>query len=452
MWRWILSWVRSLTESRLTRWQVITVATLLVGYSGYYVCRSNLSVAAPLILKDSSTGLTQETIGMIQSVGLLLYAIGKFSNGVLTDFLDGRRVFLFGMIASVACTFLFGISSGVAVFVVIWAVNRFVQSMGWSALASVAARWFPASRQGVVMGVLSMSYLIGDAAARLLLGSVVKKYDVGWRGLFYLAGTTLGLIAFGSWWTLRFCPGDVGLPEPEDTPPSPGPSALADDAAHTPWTRLRQMLACEPFWQVCLMSFGLNLIRDTFNAWTPTYLSNEVGMEIGSAGIGSMVFPLMGGVAAFAGGWLLQRLGGRPGRVMLPSLILMVLALAVLAVAPLRGRPVEALLLLAAVGTFMTIPYSFCSGVLAVEFGGKRASATAAGVIDGMGYLGAAFSGWGIAAIASRYGWSMAFAVLAATGLVTAAVVGIYLLTTAAPAATVSAPPSARKRRRKQRV
>ena len=33
----------------LVRWQSLTLALLVVGYSGYYLCRSNLSVTMPLI-------------------------------------------------------------------------------------------------------------------------------------------------------------------------------------------------------------------------------------------------------------------------------------------------------------------------------------------------------------------------------------------------------------------
>jgi OPA family glycerol-3-phosphate transporter-like MFS transporter len=213
------------------------------------------------------------------------------------------------------------------------------------------------------------------------------------------------------------------------------------------------LLRREQLWQVCLINFGLTLIRETFNGWTPTYLVQAVGMSVGDAAIGSLVFPLTGGLAACAGGWLSERCGNRHGRVMLPSLILMVIALAVLSLLPLRGRHVEALVVLATVALFMTIPYSFCSGVLAIDLGGKRASATATGLVDTAGYLGGALSGWGIAAVASRAGWPMAFSVLAGTGLATAAVVGIYMLT-AIPRVdnVIASSSSAPDRRRKQRV
>src|SRR5262249_45658826 len=162
-------------DPRTRRWQGITLATLFVGYAGYYICRTNLAVATPLMLDEyGPDGVTERTIGAIASVGVLLYAIGKVFNGVLVDFVGGRALFVVGMAASVASTVLFGLASGLAVFFVTWAANRYVQSLGWGALVKVSSRWFPVGVQATVMGVLSMSFLLGDVFARIYLGSFIR--------------------------------------------------------------------------------------------------------------------------------------------------------------------------------------------------------------------------------------------------------------------------------------
>jgi MFS transporter, OPA family, glycerol-3-phosphate transporter len=58
-------------------------------------------------------------------------------------------------------------------------------------------------------------------------------------------------------------------------------------------------------------------------------------------------------------------------------------------------------------------PYSLLAGAIAMELGGRRGSATAAGLIDSAGYLGAVLSGWGIGSVAERSGWTTAFQLLA---------------------------------------
>src|SRR6476620_6586729 len=157
--------------SRLFRWQVLTVALMLVGYSGYYLCRSNLSVALPLIADElAARGLPPDVarirLGAIASLGVMAYAAGKFPAGALSDLLDGRRNFLAGMIGSVIFTLLFTIGGGLPLFTLAWIGNRFVQSLGWAGMVKVSSRWFSYHTYGTVMGIISISYLFGDAASR----------------------------------------------------------------------------------------------------------------------------------------------------------------------------------------------------------------------------------------------------------------------------------------------
>ena len=432
--------------ARLRRWQSVTIATLFTGYAGYYVCRSNLSVASPLLLDEyGAAGLTKSHIGDIASVGVLLYAIGKTLNGVAAEYVGGKRIFLFGMFASVICTVLFALSPLVAgplagaagslgfpvavllPFLAVWAANRFVQSMGWGGLVQITSRWFTANRMATVMGVLCMSYLLGDAAARFYLGGVAKL-GLGWQGVFYTSAATLGAIGCVSFFVLKNRPADVGLPEP----PPPG-NVYGDDAGHEKIS-LRKLLApllgSGTFWLVCSMNVGLTLIRETFNLWNPTYLKEVVKLDAGTAGMASLVFPLAGACAAVFAGWLVDRLNGRYGLVVVSSLVGLVLVLCLFAWLPLEGQTWTALALIGAVAFFLLAPYTFCSGVLAVKLGGQRGGSTAAGLIDTAGYLGATLAGSGIGRIAQHYGWSTAFGTLAGVAVVTMLVAAVYAIRT----------------------
>lgn len=416
-----------MSDPRLRRWQGVTLATLFVGYGGYYVCRSDLSVAAPLLLDDLSAGLTEESLGTVASAGVLCYAAGKVVNGVLADFVGGRALFLFGMAASVACTVLFGLAGGLTAFTLAWAANRYVQSMGWGGLVQVASRWYPAAVQATVMGVLSMSYLLGDAAGRLYLGWFIDR-GVGWRDVFFLAAATLGGIFVVSLFTLKGRPGDVGAAEP---PPAPGSAfgAAAGERARGLGQLLGPLLRSPAFWFVCLLSLGLTAIRETFNFWTPTYLTRAAGMSPGDAAQWSMLFPLTGALAAALAGVAADRLRGRYGLILVPSLVLLTGALLLLRGLPVAGRPEVALAALSAVSFCLIAPYSFCAGALAVGLGGKRGSATAAGLIDSAGYLGGVLSGYPVGVLARRHGWPAVFLALAALAALTALTAAVYSLT-----------------------
>ena len=217
----------------LRRWQLRTAASLFIGYSAYYVCRSNLAVAAPLLIREfGSRGLNKEVLGQLASVGVLCYAAAKVVNGVLGDFLGGKKVFLLGMVGSVAATVAFGLGQGVAVFFVAWAINRLVQSMGWAGLVNITANWFSYRSYGKIMGLLSLSFLVGDIAAKLLLGQLLAQ-GLGWRGLFMAAAAVLAAVALVNWLTLKSRPESVGLPAPPANPdglfagPTTAPASLA---------------------------------------------------------------------------------------------------------------------------------------------------------------------------------------------------------------------------------
>lgn len=388
------------------------MATLFVGYAGYYVCRSNLSVAGPAMLEDlGPSGFDKGDFGQIASMGVVAYALGKVVHGILADRFGGRALFLLGMCGSVALSLAFGMASGVLALALLWAGNRWFQSMGWVALVKVASAWFSIGRLASVMGVLSASFLLGDAVARAWLG-VAVELGAGWRSLFYFSAGTLLCIGVSTALRLRGDPAEVGLEAPDVSPRN----AFGTDggAPRLPLRRVLASLTASPvFWAMCGVNFGLTLLRETFNTWNPIFLHEVAGMGAGAAGVGSFLFPAVGGVAAIVAGRLADRPGSSPARVAVPFLVLLVVSLTLLAILPLDGRPVLSLLLLSSTAFFLIGPYSFMTGVMAIDLGGRAGSATVAGLVDGAGYLGGILAGVGVGELAEAQGWGVAFGALA---------------------------------------
>lgn len=419
-----------MSNPHLARWQTITAATLFSGYVAYYVCRSNLSVCAPLIEAEfAEQGATKDDIGMIVSVGVALYALGKLINGLIADYVRGRTMFLFGMGASLVCTVLLGMSQSLLVFGILWGANRFVQSMGWVALVKTVSRWFPVERHATIMGLVSLSYLFGDALVRLYLGTLLSigKQAEGtswqrladWRTIFFIAAATLAVMGLGVIRFLRSSPLDIGAVEPSANPANVFGEG-GNSADPVPLRELLPPLLVSPvFWIVCAISCGLTLVRETFNFWTPTFLRETTGLNVSNAAMTSLVFPLTGGVAAIIGGLLSDRWQGRHERVVIPCVALLALWLTLLGTIDLRGRPGLALFLLCGVSFFLTAPYTLIVGVVPLDIAGKRGSSTASGLIDSAGYVGAILSGYVVGAIATRFGWGWAFCGLAAVSALT---------------------------------
>ena len=100
-------------------------------------------------------------LGTIASLGVLAYAIGKFSSGTVADFLGGRRNILFGMLGSVAFTIAFGLSGAVPLFTIAWFGNRLAQSFVWVGMVKLTGKWFSFASYGRAMAMVIPSMEAG---------------------------------------------------------------------------------------------------------------------------------------------------------------------------------------------------------------------------------------------------------------------------------------------------
>jgi sugar phosphate permease len=417
---------------RLTRWHLLTVSLLFLGYGGYYFCRSDYSVALPLIIaeevrKGTPASVAQIRLGSIASLGVLVYAIGKFPSGGLADRFGGRRNFLGGMFGSVLFTVLFMLGGGFPVFTLAWLGNRLVQSLGWAGLVKVTSRWFSYTAYGSVMAVLSLSYLFGDAISRAIM-SLLLAHGFGWRGVFAAGAGLLSVILLCNLIFLRDSPQSYRLPPPEENPLNLFSDASAAATRLGMVSIFRILLSSYAFWLVCGLSLGTTLLRETFNLWIPTYFTQMAGMTGAQAAGGSALFPFFGGLSVLTAGFLSDYLGpeGR-SRILFGGLCFTVVALLGLAGVTMQAPRFVPLALVATVAFCLLGPYSYLAGAMALDFGGKEGSATASGMIDGFGYLAGILSGNAMAHLAVAYGWQTMFLVLAGVAGLTSVVGGLAL-------------------------
>ena len=421
------------TTKHMLRWQILMVSLMVIGYSGYYLCRSNFSVALPMIIQELGArgmhaDVAQIRLGLIASLGVLAYAIGKFVAGGLSDFLGGRRTFLGGMAGSVFFTVVFALSGGIPLFTLAWIGNRLVQSFGWAGMVKISSRWFSYSSYGTIMGIVSLSFLFGDAASRQFL-AILIDYGFGWRGLFFIAAGVLLFWVIVNTALLKDTPREIREEEPPANPQNLFAASDSDSAPMSIRSLLSPLLRSKVFLLVCLLSVGLTLVRETFNLWTPTYFAQAVGMSNADAAQKSALFPLFGGISVLLAGYLSDRMGkGARAAIILFGLLLAGLALLVLGYGDFGGSRFWPVSLTALVAFLMIGPYSYLAGAIALDFGGKRGSATVSGIIDGSGYLGGVLAGDSMARISVAYGWRGAFAVLAAVCWVLSLAAAVYWL------------------------
>jgi sugar phosphate permease len=404
--------------------QTGTVLLLFGGYASLYFCRADLSVATPLLIEELGQHGVKHAdavirMGSIASLGVLAYALGKLFLGGLGDFWGGRISFIIGLVGATLFTLVFASGLSLPLFSMAWIGNRLTQSLSWAGLIKVSSKWFDFSSYGMIIGILSISYLVGDAAARQWMGMLIE-HGYGWRTLFYFAAAVVGFFLVASFLFLRESRLDAGFVEAK-----PNPLNLFAGSESRPQSvasLLLPLFRSRAFLLVCLLSLGCTIIRESFNFWNPVYLRDYLGYSVSNAARTSAVFPAVGAVSVLATGWLSDRLGvnGRP-LIMFVGLLATAAALALLTTIPTSSTgPLLPLIAIGTVAFCLLGPYSYLGGAIALDFGGKQAGAVSSGMIDGIGYLGAVVAGDSIARVSVYFGWQGVFVALAIVSFLSA--------------------------------
>lgn len=376
-----------------------------LAYASYYLCRKQLSVVKSRLIDDKLVSL--DTLAAIDTGYLIAYAAGQFASGLACDRIGPRRLLGFGMLASAAAIAAFGASSHATVFAVTFGVNGLFQSTGWPGTIKAMTPWFSSAERGRVMGLWSTCYQVGGLAATSLATYLLVHH--GWRSTFFVPAVWTGAMGVALLLFLREAP-----PAASD-----GRQTLA---APSNW---RASLANPLVWNLGIAYFCLKLIRYSLLFWLPLYLHKALGYSEGGAGYQSLSFELGGVAGAITAGALSDRFTGRRG----PVLVVMVLGLAgafllygqLAAIGPIANFAGMSLC-----GFMLFGPDALLSATAAQDLGGEGGAGTAAGVINGVGSVGAIAQGAVTAWVAAHWGWPALFNVFIGLAVACAALLAVY--------------------------
>lgn len=378
-----------------------------ISYASYYLTRKNFSVAKRSIELD--LGVSRTSLGFIDTGFLAAYALGQFGWGLLADKVGARRVLAVGMLATAACSMLFGVSSTFALFAIVFALNGIGQSSGWSANLKVMTEWFPKRTRGAVMGLWSTCYQFGSLVASPIAGFLLTASVLGWRLAFFAPAVWVALIGV----VLA-----IWLPEAAPPKDAVGKEAFAAQVKAERGRVLRTPLV----WALGASYFFMKLIRYILLFWLPYYMEETLHYSKGLAATIPLAFEAGGLLGAVTIGAASDRFfGGRRLGVALCSLVMLTGAMPLFGWASGHGVAWNALSL-AIVGFFLFGPDTLLSATAAQDVGGPAASATAGGLINGVGSLGPIIGSSLAAAISLKYGWSTLFGLLGVCSIVSAVV------------------------------
>ena len=384
-------------------------------YGAFYMCRYNMSVAKMDI--GLQYGWSKTVIGSMLSAWAISYALGQFINGQVADRYGGRRMMFIGALGTGAANVALGLVAGLgslSLFTAIWAFSGYFQAMGAPSFVKINSTWFGLSERGVFTGIFGICTQIGTALALSMTGYlVVVAY---WRWAFIVPGLICIAYAFVLLFNVRETPEDLGL-RSVDTGEDPDDSGVAG-MAYT----LRKVFTSRAILTVSFGYLCLGVVRYGLFFWYPDYLRevHHIGPSSPSFQIISWGLPFAGMAGALSAGFLSDRVFATRRA---PVVVLMYGGQAVVMVVfYLIAGPVISGLLFVFLSFFVNGPHSLLGGAASMDFGGRKAAASAAGIIDAFQYLGMFVITFFGGRIVDTWGWNGWVISLIATSVIGAAI------------------------------
>lgn len=384
-------------------WQTRTIIASMIGYALFYFVRKNLSIAMPAMQED--LGITKGDLGLFLTLHGLLYGVSKFANGFIGDRVNARYFMVTGLVLSAVCNILFGFSSAVLVFGVVWMLNGWFQGMGFPPCARLLTHWIPPTQLATKMSIWNTSHSIGAGLVVIVCGYIVS---LGWRWCFWFPSIIALVGAVGLWFALRDTPHSVGLPELNQK----GVGEAKEESSKEFKAFVRKHVFGNPtIWVLAFANFFVYIVRYAVLDWGPTLLGEWKGISIQHAGWMVAAFEISGILGMLTAGWATDRFFGGRG----PRVCVLCMALATVFIALFWGLQEPSMwlatCLLGAAGFCIYGPQALV-GIAAANIATKKAAATAVGFTGLFGYASTLVSGWGLGLLAQHYGWDVAVGAL----------------------------------------
>ncbi len=375
-------------------------------YATMYMARYNLSFANKSL--SDTFGWDKTQIGTIISVMLAIYGFSALFNGPIADRIGGRRAMLIGVTGSIVFNVAFGIGAYLgflgtgtlllAYFSTVWAMNGYFQSYSALSLIKVNSAWFHVRERGVFSAIFgsmiqsgrALIYVIGPIAVTLL----------PWQWVFFIPAGIMTVMAILTFLFVRDFPKDAGL-EDFDTA-----DASSGDTEKVNMRYLVRKVFTNPITlTIAAAEFCTGFVRHGFEQWFPRYMQEAQHLSLNSSVFqsGSMGVVIAGILGAFAAGTLSDwAFKSRRPPVAFLGYSAQVVSLAVIWWAPSTTMIIGAFI----VNSFaISMVHSMLSGTASMDFGGKKAAASATGMFDGMQYIGGSAVGIGMGWLLEHFGW-----------------------------------------------
>ncbi len=374
-------------------------------YATYYMGRYNFNVFKGPFGK--LYGFDKAQVGIIATAGFWTYALSVMFNGPLADKFGGKRAIIVGALGAAALNLAIGLlflngweTKLIVGMSLLYAVNCYFQSFGALSVVKVNATWFHVRERGTFGGIFGIMISLGYTLALTVGGFLLARFP--FYVVFLVPGVLLVVMAVVDHFLVQDTPGKAGFEDFETGDASSGDNAPVD------FRYIFSRVFTNPIMlTMAAAEFCTGWVRQGLLLYFAEFLVEVHGVKPGSwtfslAASGITVGGIIGGVLC---GWMSDRLF-QSRRAPVAFIFYLGQALSLLAL----GLTHSAWLAAGLIG-FSCIwifgVHGMLSGTAAADFGGRKAAATATGMLDGVQYLASGFTGFGLGWIIKTYGWGV---------------------------------------------
>ena len=398
--------VRPVHSAAFKRRRALNWLTLGVTYAAMYMGRYNLSFANKAL--SDTYGWDKTQIGSIISIALTIYGVSALFNGPVADRIGGRKAMLIGVFGAVVFNIAFGLGAYIGFlgtgtvligyFATAWALNMYFQSYSALSLIKVNSSWFHVRERGVFSAIFGSMIQSGRALIFVIGGFAVTVLP--WQWVFFIPAVIMFTMGIFTYKFVRDTPEEAGHP-PFDTA-----DASSGDTDKVDFKYLARKVFTNPVTlTIAAAEFCTGFVRHGFEQWFPRYMIEAQHLTLESRVFqgGALVVVLAGILGAFAAGtvsdWVFK---SRRPPVAFIGYFLQIICLAII----WRSPGLEWIIGAFVVNSFaISMVHSMLSGTASMDFGGRKAAASATGMFDGMQYIGGAAVGSGMGWMLERFGW-----------------------------------------------
>jgi sugar phosphate permease len=262
---------------------------LYVGFCISYIDRSAIGLALPSISKDFALAPTQ--MGVVISAFFIGYSIMQLPGGWMADKFGSKSVILIALTLWSIFTFTTGHASSLAGLLFLRFVFGLCEGPYAGACYRGIAEYFPRElRPAFATGVLSSNY-IGSAIAPIIIVPLILWF--GWRGMFQALGC-IGLVYV---FFYAFFVKQVKPAEEEKAGAKKGSKK----------EYFLKLLHFSIIWKLVVCAFCISRINKGLDAWMPTYLIAERGINLKAVGYVTPIPFMASFLSTAVCGWIMNK-------------------------------------------------------------------------------------------------------------------------------------------------